>query len=152
MNYNKNYSINTLDRKHNAPVINKEPILELDTHNVKNLKVIAKEPFKGAYRHGPAPRKYICCNEAEDMIGTPLDMTKSKTAQVSGYGFSQYSAMSKTNLVNEKYIDKINKEIIDNNINFEDIFERKLREKSIRKANLGKDVISYRLKSSKEIL
>ena len=41
--------------------------------------------------------------------------------------------------------------MLDNNINFDDIFERKLREKQIRKANLGKDVISYRLKSSKEI-
>ena len=150
MNYNKNYSINTLDRKHNAPVINTKPIIELDTHNVKNLKVVAESPFKGAYRDGPAPRKYICCND-EPMIGTPLDMTKGKTAPISGYGFSQYSAMSKTNLVSEKHIDKINKEIQENNINFDDIFERKLREKKIRKANLGKDVISYRLKSSKEI-
>jgi hypothetical protein len=150
MNYNKNYSINTLDRKHIAPVINKKPIIELDTDNVKNLKVIAEAPFKGAYRDGPAPRKYICCND-EPMIETPLDMTKSKTAPISGYGFSQYSAMSKTNIVSEKHIDKINKEIQENNINFDDIFERKLREKKIRKANLGNDVISYRLKSSKEI-
>ena len=124
--------------------INSTNISGIDTYGSKT----DQSQVEKSYGH-PTVSRYRCCDEIP-YLGTPKDLLESEPASISGYGFSQYSDIKKYNLISNKNIEKINKEIEENNINVDDTFDRKYREKKNRNANLGKDVISYRIKSSKE--
>jgi hypothetical protein len=150
MNYNnKNFNLisskkssNEISSKYNNNTI----ISGIDTYGSKT----DQSKVEKSYGH-PTLSRYRCCEE-NPYLGTPEELLESEPASISGYGFAQYSDITKCNLVSEKNISKINEEIEENNINVDDAFDRKYREKEKknRKPNLGKDVISYRIKSSKE--
>ena len=135
MNYNKLYT--------------KEKLPNFFPSNIAVDKDALKQSFVEKSNGFPVLSNIRCCDK-NSYIGTPVSLLGSEPASISGYGFSQYSDIKKCNLVSEKSIKKINKEIESNNINVDDIFDRKYRNKNNKIANLGKDVISYRIKSSKE--
>jgi len=152
MNYNSdnlkvissNKSLSKSSYKSQSSYNNNINISGIDTYGSKT----DQSQVEKSYGH-PTLSRYRCCDE-EPYLGTSKNLLESEPASISGYGFAQYSDITKCNLVSEKKINKINQEIEENNINVDDIFDKKYREKKSRKANLGKDVISYRLKSSKE--
>jgi hypothetical protein len=75
-------------------------------------------------------------------------------AQVSNYGFPIYSDYKKYNIIGKNSLDNINKDILKNNINMNDIFEVNHQEnknqQNRKKANLGENVLSYRLINKKK--
>jgi len=79
---------------------------------------------------------------------------KSDNAEVLGYGFPIYSDFNKCNIVGKNSLDNINNEILENNINVNDIFEMNYQknkmQKSRKDANLGENVVSYRLINKKK--
>lgn len=154
MNYN-NKNLNLISSKKTSKkssndmssiYINNTNVSGIDTYGSKT----DQSKVEKSYGH-PTLSRYRCCEETP-YLGTPEDLLESEPASISGYGFAQYSDITKCNLISEKNISKINDEIEENNINVDDAFDRKYREKERknRKPNLGKDVISYRIKSSKE--
>lgn len=148
MNYNnknlKVISSSKLEKKQPSNNINNIYISGIDTYGSKTDQSQVEKSFGH-----PTVSRYRCCDE-KPYLGTYKDLLESEPASISGYGFSQYSDITKCSLISDKNIEKINEEIEENDINVDDPFDRKYREKKNRKPNLGKDVISYRLKSSKE--
>jgi hypothetical protein len=124
----------------------------LNTTNIRGIDTYGSKTDQSQVEKSdgyPTLSRYRCCDE-QPYLGTPLELLESEPASISGYGFAQYSDITKCAIVSNKKIKDINEEIEENNINVDDPFDRKFRKAKNRKANLGKDVISYRIKSSKE--
>ena len=86
--------------------------------------------------------------------GSSINDTKIGHAEINNFGFPQYSDFNKCNTIGKNSLDNINKEILKNNINVNDIFEMKYQQKKNqigrKNANLGEDVISYRIINKKK--
>jgi hypothetical protein len=86
--------------------------------------------------------------------GTLNKHLKLDNAEVLDYGFPIYSDFNKCNIVSKNSLDNINNEILKNNINVNDIFEMNYQKYKIQKnrkdANLGENVVSYRLINKKK--
>jgi hypothetical protein len=86
--------------------------------------------------------------------GSLLNNTKVGHMEVKNFGFPQYSDFNKCNSIAKNSIDNINKEVLKNNINVNDIFEMKYQQKknltSRKNANLGENVLSYRIINNKK--
>ena len=97
----------------------------------------------------PTSSKYRCC---ADVFGTPSDLLEANPMPISGYGLPQYSDMNKCLMIKKNDIIKINKEMEKNNLNTEEIYDSKYKLRKFKKkhANLGDNVVSYRLISKKE--
>ena len=97
----------------------------------------------------PTLSKVRCCN---DNYGTPIDLLSSEPMPISDYGMPYYSALNKCYNLNEKDKKKINVEIKKNNLNPEETYVKNIDKPVIksRNANLGKEVLSYRIISKKE--
>jgi hypothetical protein len=65
--------------------------------------------------------------------GTYNELLSSEPAPVSGYGLSYYSNFRQTHLLSDKEMLELNKKMERDNINLEDIFDRKYREKKDKK-------------------
>lgn len=97
----------------------------------------------------PIQSKYRCC---ADVYGTPTDLLAGNPMQVSGYGLPQYSDMNKCFKIKKNDVVKINNEIEKNNLNTEELYDSKYKAKKYKKkhADLGENILSYRLVSKKE--
>jgi len=86
--------------------------------------------------------------------GSLLSDTKTGHMKVKNFGFPQYSDFNKCNSIAKNSLDNINNEVLKNNINVNDIFEMKYQKKKNhigrKNANLGENVISYRLINKKK--
>jgi hypothetical protein len=79
------------------------------------------------------PRFGVRCCENNPYTGTHTEMLTSEPASISGYGFAHYSNFKNNNLISDKNQEKINMEIEKYNINVEDIFDIKYRQKKLKK-------------------
>lgn len=134
---NKRNSINNQNDKNNKEIYTiKSDYAPVE--NMKGYKILSNQ-------RGCQPYPYD---------GSFINDTKSGHMEVKNFGFPQYSDFNKCNSIAKNSLDNINNEVLKNNINVNDIFEMKYQQKknhSGRKnANLGENVISYRLINKKK--
>jgi hypothetical protein len=105
--------------------------------------------IKGQFGY-PTLSKVRCCND--NNYGTPIDLLSSEPMSISDYGMPHYSSLNKCYSLNENDKKKINIEIKKNNLNPEETYVKNINKTVIksRNANLGKEVLSYRIISKKE--
>jgi hypothetical protein len=74
--------------------------------------------------------KYECCDN-NSYIGTPTNLLHSTHGLVSDYGLPQYSDLNKCHIFNQKDIVNIKYEMDKNNINTEEILDRRYMKKQL---------------------
>ena len=74
--------------------------------------------------------KYGCC-DTNPYIGTPINLLHSTHGLISGYGLPQYSDLNKCYNFDQKDIVNIKYEMDKNNINTEEILDRKYKKKDL---------------------
>lgn len=98
-------------------------IFENGTHSINRpVSGLAGHPIEGAR----------CCIN-NPYIGTHNELLSSEPAPVSGYGLSYYSNFRQTHLLSDKQMLELNRKMERDNINLEDVFDRKYRDKKEKK-------------------
>jgi len=90
-----------------------------------------------------------CC---PDIFGNTKDELHGSHLEISGYGLPHYSEIRKCMEIKKNEMEKINLEMKKNNLNPEEMYDSKYKKRKYKSkhANLGDDVIGYRLISKKE--
>jgi len=97
--------------------------------NIDTVKS-TQAPVEKSYGY-PTLSKYRCC-DTDPYIGSPIDLLHSTHGLISDYGLPQYSDLNKCYNFDQKDIVNINYEMNKNNINTEEIFDRKYRKKELK--------------------
>ena len=87
-------------------------------------------PVSGLAGH-PIEGARCCINNP--YVGTHRELLSSDHAPVSGYGLPYYSEFRQTHVLSDKQMLELNRKMEMDNVNLEDIFDRKYREKKEKK-------------------
>jgi len=99
--------------------------------NIDTIKSI-QAPVKKSYGHPTLSKhsKYECC-DTNPYIGTPINLLHSTHGLISDYGLPQYSDLNKCYVFDQKDIVNIKYEMNKNNINTEEILDRRYMKKKL---------------------
>ena len=105
-----------------------------DTYLVKGISENGtrsiNRPVSGLAGH-PIEGARCCINNP--YVGSHHELLSSEPAPVSGYGLPYYSNFRQTHLLSDKEMLELNKKMKRDNVNLEDVFDRKYREKKEKK-------------------
>jgi hypothetical protein len=99
--------------------------------NIDTIKS-TQAPVEESYGHPTLSKysKYGCC-DTNTYIGTPINLLHSTHGLISDYGLPQYSDLNKCYIFDQKDIVNIKYEMDKNNINTEEILDRKYKKKDL---------------------